>query len=766
MVQELSVIGKGLPLKDGREKVTGTLKYSRDIMLPRMLHAKILRSPYPHARIVKIDTTKAESLRGVKAIITHKDVPLEEWEAHPNYNFRKRVLDERLRFVGDKVAAVAAESSEIAEEALSLIEVEYKELPHVFDLEEALKPGAPQVRAGTKGNTNNPAIVEWGDLEKGFREADSIFEHTTRLGSQQHATLGLNAWIANWEQDRLTIWTSTQTPFELRDMAAKVLKIPQNKVRVIGLPTGGSFGLWWTNEEAFIAAILAKKARRPVKIELTRDEVFSTIKVRESSLFLGRLGVKKDGSFTAIDVKFYIDNGAYGNKNDSYQAVSDLWGPTPNGRFEQVGVATNKVTNGCMRGVGDLELNFGMEQLIDKAAEELGMDPIEIRLKNHIRAGHTQRNRMCTYQGFGVPFPNITLSSCGLSEAIKKAAVMIGWKERWKGWRKPIEVDGPKRRGLGMSIAAHQCTMNFAGPGSAIVHVYSDGSVQLLTGVGRSGQGIETTQAQIVAEELGVPFENVTGTHGDTETCPWCPPIVGSVGAHQVGRATRAAAADAKRQICEYASKVLEVKPEELDMKDGMIFRKLQPERRIPITDVTARVFPEFLSSPKIIGRASLNVPETPLALMFMIHFVEVEVDIETGKVKVLRFVAVHESGKIINREVCENQVSSGVYMGAGFGLSEEIIFDKETGAVLNPNFVDYKMLKVMDLPDIEIDFVEPIDPNGPFGAKGIGEGATGPAPTAIAQAIYNATGVRINCLPITPERLLKAIKATQSGKY
>jgi len=755
MANELSVVGRRLPLKDAYEKVTGELKFAVDISLPGMLYGKILRSPYAHAKIVRIDVTRAQLLHGVEAVITYKDLPREEW-IERSFNYRGPVLDERVRFAGDEVAAVAAKDKFTAEEALAQIEVEYEELPHVFDLEKAMEPDAPKV--SPHGNVRQPSIYEWGNLEKGFAEADLIVEHKTKMGSQQVAPIGRNACIANWKGKKLTVWTSTQTPFQLRDELARFLKMLQNNVRVIGLPTGPSFGLWWSNNFHFITVFLAKQAGRPVKLELTQEESFATVKRRDTPVSYGKLGVKKDGSFTAIQFKHYFDNGAYGFKSNPYESVSDLWGGrTPHGRFEMYGVSTNLLTCGCMRGVGDISMTFCMEQLIDKAAEELKMDPLEIRLKNHIRTGETIRSRDRPYKAFGLAVPDIVLSSCGLDECIRKGAEAIGWKEKWKGWGKPTEVCGTRNRAVGMAVACHISGAKFLGCPSAIVRVNPDGSVNLLSGVGCMGQGAETTQAQIAAEELGVPFENITCVQGDTETCPWSPPTVGSINAHQTGMATQAAAADAKRQLCELASGELGADPADLDVKGGIIHVKGQLKKGIPITDVTSKIRPETLSPPSIIGRAWKNVPESPIAKLFMAHFVEIEVDTETGEVKIIKYVAAHDSGRIINPDICENQVSGGVLLGCGFGLVEGLIFDKETGRVLNHNFLDYKIFTALDTPDIESIFVDLIDPVGPFGVKGIGEATAAPAPTAVAQAIYNAIGVRLE-VPITPEKILEAL--------
>jgi CO/xanthine dehydrogenase Mo-binding subunit len=769
MDKDFAVIGKSLPLKDAYEKVTGKLKFSVDYRLEGMLHAKVLRSPYPHAKIVKIDTGKAEAFPGVEAIITHKDVPPEEWMA-VGFNYRGRVLDERVRFVGDEVAAVAAINPAIAEEALHLIDVEYEELPAVFDIEKAMKPGAPLVCP--HGNVRDPSIVEWGDIERGFKDAEVIVEHQTRMGNQSHAPLEPGASIASWEGDKLPIWAGTQTPFQMRDEIARLLKMPQSKVRVIMLPAGGSFGLYWINNFNLIPIFLSKKAKKPVKLELTREEVFTSTKRREAPISWAKLGLKKNGSFTAIHFRHHFDNGGYGFKSDPYQMVADLWGgKTPHGKFECYGISTNQVTAGCMRGVGDVTLTFCMEQVIDKAAEELGMDPIEIRLKNHIRTGEPLRMKLIpryklpTHTHVAFPPPPRYLSSCGLEECIRRGAELIGWDRKWKGWGQATEVRGGKKRGLGMGVAQHVCSIRTLGTPGAVVKINYDGSVNLFTGAGCMGQGLETTQAQIAAEELGVPPETIVGVHGDTETCPWCVPIYANLGTHELGTATKAAAADAKRQVLEIASRGLGVRPEELDMRKGVIYVKAQPEKKLALDEITSALTPETLSPPNIIGRAAENVPHSPQAAVFLAHFAEVEVDTETGKIEVLKYVAVHDSGKIINQMICENQVASGVRQGCGLGLVENLIFDKDTGQVLNPNFVDYKILRALDMPDPVISFVETEDPVGPFGAKGLGEATVDPGPAVVAQAVYNAIGVRFNNVPITPEMVLTALKTKGSDR-
>jgi len=778
MNKKLSTIGKRIPVKDAYLKVTGQLQYAVDVNLDRALCGKILRSPHAHARIKRIDVSKAEAFPGVEAIITHLDVPREEWRELGG-NYRGRVLDETVRFFGDEVAAVAARNKRIAEEALHLIEVDYEKLPHVFDLEEAVNPDAPQVIPD--GNVRTPTIFEWGDIEKGFDEADLFIEHKTTMGYQQHGLLGRNACTALWEGDSLTVWTSTQTPFAARDELARFLKLPQNRVRLVGLPTGPSFGAWYLNNFHLITVLLARKAKSPVKLELTQEECFATIVRREKPVSWGKLGVKKDGTFVSIHVKHYYDNGAYCVKPDPHQSISELWGGhTPHGRFEMHGVSTNLVTGAAMRGVGTLTMNYFMEQLIDITAEKLGMDPVEIRLKNHIRKGERIRPMEPHYKALGIEPAKELLSSCGLEECIKKGAEVIEWKDKWKGWGKPLGINGVKRRGIGMSVNAYFSGVRAYGAPSVIIKVNRDGTFNLLTGMGRMGQGNETTQAQIAAEELGVPVDSIIGIHGDTATCPWSVPTVASSSAHVVGLATQAAAADVKQQLCELACGALEADAEDLDIKEGVIHVKGSPEKGISVKDVVSqdmfalstragmesdladlleRINPEQLPAPSIIGRGSKNVPPTPTALCFVAHFVEVEVDIETGEIKILRYVAVQDSGTIINPEIMENQVAGGIGQGCGFGLVETLVFDENTGAVLNPNFRDYKILTALDLPDPEIMFVETHDPIGPYGIKGGGEASVLCPVPALSQAVHNATGVRLAYAPMTRDRILGALQ-------
>jgi xanthine dehydrogenase molybdenum-binding subunit len=756
--EKYSVLGKSLPLIDAHEKVTGQLKYAGDIVIPGMLHAKILRSPYPHARISEIDTTKAERLPGVHAVITHKNIPDKEWSGIWS-NRQGKVMDEVVRYVGDEVAAVAADSETIAEEAINHIEVRYEQLPAVFDIEEAMKPDAPEVRAG--GNAQRRSNIRWGDVKKGFRESEFIVEHRTTMGYQQHSPLDRNACIVSWSDNRLIVWTATQTMFNLRDNLAAYFEIPPSYVRVIQVPAGGSFGLWWDLNFQLITALLAKQVRRPVRLELRREEVLTTTKRREHPISYVKFGCNKDGKLVAARYRHLFDNGAYGFKADPYQSATDIY-PVPNGEYEAIGVNTNLGTAGCMRGVGDLTLSYAIEQTIDMVAEKFNMDPLEFRLNNHFRTGDVLPSAHEVYLFHATfpdrPVPVVRLSSCGLDECLRKGAKLIGWEEKWKGWGKPVASDGTRTRGIGVAISTHICGASWFGSAGAIVKVNADGKVDFIFGSGRMGQGSDTTQAQIVAEVLGIPLKDVVVPQADSLYTPQAPSTVGSVTAYMMSPVTKAAAEDAKQKILEIAAMWLEVKADELDIKDRRIFVKADPERGMSLVECLSRPTYETLSSPTIVSSASsLGFPFEKPAKMNMAGFAEVEVNTETGIVKVVDYAQVHDSGTLMNPAVMDNQASGGAYMAASFALGETLIYD-EDGKVLTPNFLDYKIFGLLDLPFPKIDFVELYEPNGVFGIKGIGEGATCVAASAIASAVYNAIGVRVDP-PLRPDRILEALK-------
>ncbi len=762
------MIGKSVPIKDAREKVTGSLKYAVDCQVPGMVYGKILRSPHAHARIRGIDYTRAAALPGVLGVVCFQDAPDRDWNSCW-FNYRGRILDDRVRFVGDEVAAVAAINENIAEQALELIEPDYEVLPAVFDPEEALKPDAPQVRS--EGNAREPYITNWGNVDQGFRESDIVAQGSIKFGSQQYAPIGRNACVAEWTGDRVTMWTSTQTPSECKTAIAEAFGIPMSKVRVIGLPSGCSFGLWWVNNFHMLTVLLAKKIRRPVKIELSQEESFAAVKRRHLERSRGRIGCNRDGSIQALEIKHVIDNGGYGFKNDVGCFSMELWGKSRNGRFTVQGASTNLVTAGCMRGVGDVTMATLIERLLDMAAMKLDFDPLEFRLKNHICKGDLLKAMHDAYSKEGLDCktperwkgkwpPLFHLTSEALHECLIEGAEAFGWKKKWKGWGKPCEVAGPKRRAVGVATGIHCNGVEDEGNTSAIVRVHEDGSVTLCCSMGRQGQGSETTQAQIAAETLGVSLDRIEVEAGDTEVSPWNHGSIASNTAHRIGWQTKAASEDARRQILEIAARhYIKGEPEQLDIRNGVIYHKERPEQSMPLGELMSRLQPDSFAPPRVIGRSTEDMPpSTTLTRHFAAHFVEVEVDAETGQIKLTDYLATQDSGTAINPKVLENQVIGGAICGSGFGLVESLVFDEQTGKIMNPDFLDYKVLRAPDFPTRpKVILCESNDPVGPYGAKGGGEAPTAASIPAIAQAVYNAIGIWLD-IPMTPEKVLRGL--------
>jgi xanthine dehydrogenase molybdenum-binding subunit len=771
-----AVVGKGVRVKDAVEKVTGTLQYGVDFAVPGMLHGKILRSPHAHARIRSIDVARALALPGVIDVLTHEDAPDLVWEA-AWFNYRGKVLDGTARFHGDDIAAVAATTPEIAEQALEMIDIDWEVLPSVLDVEEAMRPDAPQVRE--EGNVRDPYVVEWGDVNAGVEEADFIKEAEITFQSQQYAPLGRNAAVAQWQGDRVTLWVSSQTPSELRDGIHEALGIPQSKIRVQALPSGSSFGQWWSNNFMLVTVLLARKVRRPVKIELDNHECMISVKRRHQEITRGRLGCTRDGTLTLAQFDHIIDNGGYGFKDDVGFFCVDMWGRAHHGNYAVHGVNTNKLTAGCMRGVGDVTLGSVVERLADQCAEEVGMDPLDFRLKNQIVAGeelrmqHAKHSLRGSVQDYldGLPSeekaatpPLFRLSSGGTHEILELGAEAFRWKERFQGWGVPTYSQGPIRRGVGVGTGAHVCGVEFEGNSSAVVRINSDGSAKVHASCGRQGQGSETTLSQVAAETLGLPFEMVEAETGDTDSTPWSHGSLASNTMYRLGWAVREAALDARDQLLKVAARELFAgcSPAELEITDGYVTKSADPSAgRHAVGEVmmTLRTLDSLGPTSSITGRPRrLMPPATTFARHFAAHFVEVEVDVETGIIRLVDYLATQDSGTIMNPQVFKNQMIGGAIAGAGFALHEELIFDEATGAVRNGNLLDYKLLRAADFPiNGDVIFSSAYDPVGPFGAKGGGEAPIVAPVPAIAQAVRNAIGHWVE-MPMTPERVLRAL--------
>ncbi len=752
MPEQFSFVGKRVPKLDAPAKATGQVVYGHDMKLPRMLYGKILRSEHVHARILSIDTSKAKALPGVKAVITAEDIP----DVKIGWARDNPVLKSgKVRSVRDEIAAVAAIDEETAREALELIKVEYEELPGVFDPEEAMEPGAPVLHAEAPNNIQEKMRQAYyhGDVQKGFQESDVVIEDRFRMPFVTHCCMGTCFCLASFDPSgELTVWSSTQMPFLYQRDLSGAVGVPANKIRVIKAAIGGAFG---SKLDMYpfepICVFLAQKTGCPVRITFTREEEFISSPTRQPVICDIKSGAKKDGTLVARQVSMILDNGAYSSWGATtplvmMQTISSLY-RVPNVKYDVVVAYTNNLYSGAMRGYGNPQATFVVECHTDMLAHELGMDPMEFRLKNANRSGDVS--------GQGVK-----ITSCGLTECIEKSAESVSWKEKRAK---------PGNRGVGMASMIH------VGGGARIypsdgcgstVKVDDFGKVTLITGSTDMGQGSDTILAQIVAEELGVPVQNVSVLNADTYITPW------DVGAHAsrttfvAGNSARMAAADAKRQILEAAAEGVGGNVDDLDMKNGQVFRKAEPEETIPFEKMVRGK--HFRPDGDVILARGWYEPPTEkqdkefrgnisAAYGFATQAVEVEVDTETGQVKVLKIAAAHDVGRAINPMAVEGQIQGGISMGLGYGLYEELVVQE--GQVLNPNFADYALPTVLDMPEIDPIIVETDDPAGPFGAKGMAEPACIPTAPAIANAVYDAVGVRIRDLPITPEKVLRALK-------
>lgn len=756
-MSEYAIIGKRLPKIDSIEKVTGEAKFCNDLVFPNMLFGKILRSPYPHAEIISIDTTKAKTLSGVEAVITAEDTPKIKYVHLGGIHEDKFPLaDKRVRYIGDEVAAVAAVNEEVAKKAIKLIRIKYKILPTVFNPEDAIKPGAPLIHDDKPNNIAAQNIKEFGNVEEAFQQSDFIFEDRYELPAQAHCCIEPRSCVAMFDQKgNLKIWTSTQSPYFVQKELAHILNIPLTKVRVMEVHVGGGFGSRSkVCEDEGICAFLAQKTGKPVKITLTREEEFTTTRIRHPMIIHLKTGVKKDGTLMVRQAKIITDNGAY---NHMGPAVTGVAGAiiaslyrVPNVKYELLTVYTNKHFGGPFRGYGNPQATFAIESQLDSIAERLGIDPVEIRIKNANRSGDI------TPVGWKIT------ESCGFSECLNKAADAINWKEK--------QMNKSLGRGIGIAGCIHLSGFHVYTDGdfsSAFIKIFSDGSVELMVGSADMGTWSNTALAQIAAEELGVAFDQVRVISMDTELTPM---DLGSWGSRVIfigGNAVRRAAYDAKWQFFEIAAEKLGVNIEDLDSKEGRVFVKDSPEKFISFADCVVAKSPHKVGK-MIIGKGHYDSPtelinrETGIsnisaAPIFAAQAAEVEVDPYTGKVKVLRIMAAHDIGRAINPIAVEGQIEGAVVQGYGYALTEQ--YEYEGGKVLNPNFLGYRIPKANDMPEIVPILVEKIDNQGPFGAKGVGEPGSVPTAPAIVNAIYDAIGVRINSLPITPEKVLEGLK-------
>ncbi len=731
-IDDLTVVGRRYPRVEGEAKVTGRAEYTYDVRLPGQLCGAVLRSPHPHARIRGIDTSAAEALPGVHAVISSANAPEIAWYQEG------RLFDTTVRFIGDEVAAVAAESVELAEDALRLIEVDFEPLPFVTDFEAALRPGAPKVHEN--GNlSSEPNVEERGDPEAGLRDADIVIDRTYRTQTALHNCLEPHGSTASWEGDQLTLWDSTQSVFTVRQDVAEKLGLPEHHVRVIKQHMGGGFGskqIAWKN--AVLAALLAQRSGRPVQLMLDREAENLAAGARNATRQRVQIGAKRDGTLTAIIAEIYQETGAYqaGGEASNTTGIYQTLYRCPNVRAEQRAVYTNTGPVVAFRAPGHVESAFALEQTMDELARALDMDPVELRLKNYSEVDQ-QEDKPYTQPD-------------ALRVCYERATAAFGWSQP-----RAQTTAGSKRRGVG--FAAHDWVGGAGSPpGYAWIKLNPDGTADVVTGTQDIGTGTRTALTQVAAEELGLPMDSVLLHLGDTANGPYAPVSSGSATQATMGPAIRAAAVEAKKLLLDAASRLMEVPADQLSVRDGRVYAQGEPaERAVPVADVTGAIAPHMLMGQ---GARGSN-PEDKSARTFGAQCVEVEVDVETGEVTVLRVVASHDCGLIVNPTMVDSQIIGAVSQGIGFALTEERIVDHRFGIVLNANLEEYKVPTVADIPPIEHAEVNMADYEAnPTGAKGIGEPPLVPTAPAIANAVFDAVGVRVRETPLTRHRVLAAL--------
>ncbi|MFN8660276.1 MAG: xanthine dehydrogenase family protein molybdopterin-binding subunit [Thermomicrobiales bacterium] len=727
----MSVVGKHHPRLEGREKVSGRARYASDVRLPGQLYARVLRSPFPHARIASIDTSKAEAAPGVHAVISVLNAPDMPWFEDG------KLFDRTLRYIGDEVAAVAAESEEQAEDALHLIEVTYEPLPYVMTAEAALADGAPKVHP--EGNIGGEVVeYERGDLDAGFRQAEVIVERTFTTQAALHNSLEAHGCTASWEGDHLTIWSSTQAVWVVRDQVAEKLGLPQHHVRVIKHHMGGGFGakqIPWKPD--VIASLLSRDAGRPVQLILDRRAENLASGNRNPTRQTVRIGAKRDGTLTAIEAIITQEIGAYrtggeaSNVSGTYKSLYRC----PNVHTKQTPVYINTGPAVAFRAPGYVEAAFALEQVMDELAHRLELDPVTLRERNY--ADHDQES--------GKPY---SLPE-GLQLAYDQVAPALAEmrQERNRG-------SETRRRGVG--FAAHDWMGGHGDPpGYAQIELNADGTVNVITGTQDIGSGTRTGLAQVAAEELGLPMAAISLQLGDTAVGPYSPVSSGSATQATIGPAIRAAAADLKRQILDVAAALLETRAERLSIEDGQVLVDGKRPGEVSLAEVADKIKPHMLRAE---GARGPN-PEDLIIRTFGAQCAAIEVDTETGEITVQRVVTAHDCGRIVNPTLVDSQIIGGIVQGVGFALTEERITDDARGYVLNPNLENYHVPTVKDIPAIEHRHIGvPDSKANSTGAKGIGEPPLIPTGPAIANALYDALGVRIHEAPLTRERVLAAL--------
>lgn len=780
-----TVVGKSVTRVDAVAKVTGKAKYTDDFSERNVLIGKILHSPYAHAIVKSIDVSKAKALPGVEAVLTYKDLPDIRYatampgvieaiatdevsvaelkygtaghpfsldESHRDKEDRN-ILTQKARFVGDNIAAVVATDELIASKALKLIEVEYEVLEALTSTDAALKEGAPLIHDDCERNilaSNGYAI---GDVEEALKESDHVIEGEYETSIVQHCHMENQISLAYVDSDRrIVIMTSTQIPHIVRRIVAQSLGISWGRVRVLKPYIGGGFGNKQdVTIEPLNAAMSLAVGGRPVKLELSREEAMIDTRTRHAFKFKIKTGINNDGKINGIHISAVSNTGAYASHGHSIASSGGgkfryLY-PTKALKFEPLTVYTNLPVAGAMRGYGTPQIFYAFESHMEDIAKKLNMDPIEIRKKNLVEVGFVE------------PLSKNKIMSCNIRECIDKGRELIKWDAKKALYK---EQSGDKRRGVGMACfsyasGTYPVALELAG---ARIVMNQDGSVQLQLGATEIGQGSDTVFAQMVAEVLGIPMYmvHVISTQ-DTDITPFDTGSYASRQTYVSGMAVEKAALEVKKKVLAFAHSMTDIPAHLLDLKDQFVVFKESGERVIALEVVAMQSYYDRVHAQPITSDVSNNARIN--AIPFGVTFAEVEVDIKTGKIKILEIFNVHDSGKIVNPLLAEGQVHGGVGMAIGYALSEQLLFDEATGKPLNNNLLDYKLPTIMDTPDIGAAFVEQEDPTGPFGVKSLGEPPiVSPAP-AIRNAVLDATGVAFSRIPMNPQRVFEKFKET-----
>jgi putative selenate reductase molybdopterin-binding subunit len=764
-VKPLATVGRSERRVDAVKLATGRGTFVDDIALPALLHARILHSPHAHARIVRIDATRARALPGVACVLTHEDVPRvpyttagQGWPEPSPYD--AVMLDRKVRFVGDRVAVVAAEDPELAQKACEAIEVEYEVLPALFDPERAMDPDAPRIHdqedaSGIRDATRNLAaeiVAEVGDVAAAFAAADRVFEETYRVPYVQQSSIEPHIAITWLDEDhRLMVRTSTQVPFHVRRIIAPLLGIEIRRIRVIKPRIGGGFG---GKQEILIedlCGMLTLRTGRPVRLEYTREEELSAARTRHPQILTVKSGVR-DGRFTAIEMKVLENTGAYGTHALTVMSVTGNRALSlyrcPNVRYEARAVYTNLAVAGAFRGYGCPQGFFALESHVDEVAAALGEDPLEFRRRNHVQEGDDQP--IAEVLGEGREGFKQIIRSCGLPQAIEAGAKAIGWTRK----RKAKKARGPIVTGVGMAIVMQASGIPGVDMGGASIKMNEDGSFNLLVGATDIGTGADTMFCQLAAEALGVPIDKIIPYSSDTDMTPFDPGAYASSTTYISGRAVEKAALLVLGQIKEVAGRLLEQDPKDL----------VTHEEKVCAADGRFVTYAQVCLSSlyqrdqfQIMAQASHMSYDSPPP--FAAVFAEVEVDTETGLVRVVRVVEAVDCGQVVNPRMAEGQVEGAAVQSIGYALYERMPFD-ENGRMAFRSFRDYTIANASDVPELTTIFVPTHEPTGPFGAKAVAEiPINGPAP-AIANAVFHATGVRLRALPLTPDRVWSALTA------